>query len=168
MKKPLLFTLLLFLVAFAWADVYPIGTLGTSSSSTYGPFNGYYDFGWTKTIVTAAEMTAAGYDGTDNMVGVGYYVGNTPSNYEMLDLHMFIRHTTLTTYTTTADETGTAMPDSTAFTQVFSGNLTFNGGGWFYIALTCQFRLGWDQQHRDLLEKLGRRLCDRLSHLALQ
>lgn len=143
MKKPLLFTLLLFLVAFAWADVYPIGTLGTSSSSTYGPFNGYYDFGWTKTIVTAAEMTAAGYDGTDNMVGVGYYVGNTPSNYEMLDLHMFIRHTTLTTYTTTADETGTAMPDSTAFTQVFSGNLTFNGGGWFYIAFNLA-NFDWD------------------------
>lgn len=143
MKKPLLFTLLLFLVAFAWADVYPIGTLGTSSSATYGPFSGLYDFGWTKTIVTAAEMTAAGYDGTDNMVGVGYYVGNTPSNYEMLDLHMFIRHTTLTTYTTTADETGTAMPDSTAFTQVFSGNLTFNGGGWFYIAFNLA-NFDWD------------------------
>lgn len=143
MKKPLLFTLLLFLVAFAWADVYPIGTLGTSSSATYGPFSGLYDFGWTKTIVTAAEMTAAGYDGTDNMVGVGYYVGNTPSNYEMLDLHMFIRHTTLTTYNTTADETGTAMPDSTAFTQVFSGNLTFNGGGWFYIAFNLA-NFDWD------------------------
>ncbi|MCB5285341.1 MAG: choice-of-anchor J domain-containing protein [Candidatus Cloacimonetes bacterium] len=143
MKKPLLFTLLLLLAAFAWADVYPIGTLGTSSSATYGPFSGLYDFGWTKTIVTAAEMTAAGYDGTDNMVGVGYYVGNTPSNYEMLDLHMFIRHTTLTTYNTTADETGTAMPDSTAFTQVFSGNLTFNGGGWFYIAFNLA-NFDWD------------------------
>lgn len=143
MKRLLTLTALLLLAAFSWADVYPIGDLGTSSSATYGPFSGFYDFGWTKTIVTAAEMTAAGYDGTDNMVGVGYYVGNTPSNYEMLDLHMFIRHTTLTTYTTTADETGTAMPDSTGFTQVFSGNLTFNGGGWYYIA----FNLGnfdWD------------------------
>lgn len=143
MKKLLFFTLLLILAAFAWADVYPIGTLGTSSSSTYGPVNGYYDFGWTKTIVTAAEMTAAGYDGTDNMVGVGYYVGNTPSNYEMLDLHMFIRHTTLTSYTTVADETGQAMPDSNAFTQVFSGNLTFNGGGWFYIAFNLA-NFDWD------------------------
>ncbi len=56
MKKPLLFILLLLLVGVAFADVYPIGTLGTSSSATSGPFSGLYDFGWTKTIVTSAEM----------------------------------------------------------------------------------------------------------------
>ena len=133
MKKLLLLGLLLILAAFAWADVYPIGDLGTSSAATYGPFTGYYDYSWSKTIVTAAEMTAAGYDGTDDMIGVGYYVGNTPSNYTMVDLHMFIRHTDLSSYTTVTDETGTAMPDSSAFTQVFSGDLTFNGGGWYYI-----------------------------------
>ena len=143
MKKLLLLGLLLILAAFAWADVYPIGDLGTSSAATYGPFTGYYDYSWSKTIVTAAEMTAAGYDGTDDMIGVGYYVGNTPSNYTMVDLHMFIRHTDLSSYTTVTDETGTAMPDSSAFTQVFSGDLTFNGGGWYYIS----FNLGsfdWD------------------------
>ncbi|MFO7660393.1 MAG: hypothetical protein R6V77_05725, partial [Candidatus Cloacimonadaceae bacterium] len=143
MKKLLLLSMLLFLFTIAFADVYPIGTLGTSSSATYGPFSGLYDFGWTKTIVTAAEITAAGYDGTDDIVGVGYYVGNTPSNYEMLDLHMFVRHTALTTYTTTADETGTAMPDSSTFTQVFSGNLTFNGGGWYYITFNLT-NFNWD------------------------
>jgi len=133
MKKPLLFMLLMLLAAFSWADVYPIGTLGSSSSSTYGPVNGFYDYGWTKTIVTAAEMTAAGYDGTDDITGLGYYVGNTPTNYQIVNVHCFIRHTTLSTYTTTVDETGTAMPDSTLFTQVFSGTLNFNGGGWHYF-----------------------------------
>jgi hypothetical protein len=143
MKKLILGTILLLLVVFTWADVYPIGTLGTSSSSTYSPFNGYYDFGWTKTIFTSAELTAAGYDGTDNIVGVGYYVGNTPSNWMIQDVHMFIRHTTLTSYTTTADETGTAMPDSLGFTQVFSGNLTLNGGGWYYITFNLN-SFDWD------------------------
>lgn len=143
MKKLILGTILLLLVVFTWADVYPIGTLGTSSSSTYSPFNGFYDFGWTKTIFTSAELTAAGYDGTDNIVGVGYYVGNTPSNWMIQDVHMFIRHTTLTSYTTTADETGTAMPDSLGFTQVFSGNLTLNGGGWYYITFNLN-SFDWD------------------------
>ena len=143
MKKLLLLSLLLILAAFAWADVYPIGTLGTSTSSVYGPFTGLWDYSWTKTIVTATEMTAAGYNGTDNITGVGYHIGNSPSNYTMLGLHMFIRHTTLSSYTDLTDETGIAMPDSAAFTQVFSGDLTFNGGGWYYIS----FNLGsfdWD------------------------
>ncbi|HOR59590.1 MAG TPA: choice-of-anchor J domain-containing protein, partial [Candidatus Cloacimonadota bacterium] len=143
MRKPLIIALFLLLVAFAWADVYPIGTLGTSTSSVYGPFTGLWDYSWTKTIVTATEMTAAGYNGTDNITGVGYHIGNSPSNYTMLGLHMFIRHTTLSSYTDLTDETGIAMPDSAAFTQVFSGDLTFNGGGWYYIS----FNLGsfdWD------------------------
>ncbi|MDD3465104.1 MAG: choice-of-anchor J domain-containing protein [Candidatus Cloacimonetes bacterium] len=143
MKKLLLLSLLLILAAFAWADVYPIGDLGTYSSAMYGPFTGYYDYSWSKTIVTATEMTAAGYDGTDDMIGVGYYVGNTPSNHTMVDLHMFIRHTDLSSYTTVTDETGTAMPDSAAFTQVFSGDLTFNGGGWYYISFNLA-NFNWD------------------------
>jgi len=143
MKKLFLLSLLLVMIAFAWADTYPIGALGTSSSSTYGPVNGFYDFGWTKTIITAAEMNAAGYDGTANIAGLGYYVGNTPANYQIINVNCFIRHTALTSYTTVVDETGTAMPDSTAFTQVFSGTLTFNGGGWHYFAFnTASF--DWD------------------------
>jgi hypothetical protein len=134
MKKTILIGLILLIGVFIWADVYPIGTLGTSAAATYGPISGFYDYGWTKTIVTAAEMNAAGYDGTANIAGLGYYVGNTPSNYQIINVHCFIRHTTLSTYTTTADETGTAMPDSTLFTQVFSGTLTFNGGGWHYFS----------------------------------
>jgi hypothetical protein len=143
MKKLFIFTMLLLLAAFAWADIYPIGTLGTSGSATYGPISGFYDYGWTKAIVTAAEMTAAGYDGTDDMTALGYYVHNTPSNYDIVNVHCFIRHTTLSSYTSTADETGTAMPDSTAFTQVFSGTLTFNGGGWHYFIFNLA-NFDWD------------------------
>jgi hypothetical protein len=143
MKKLFLLSLLLVMIAFAWADTYPIGALGTSSSSTYGPVNGYFDFGWTKTIITAAEMNAAGYDGTANIAGLGYYVGNTPANYQIINVNCFIRHTALTSYTTVEDETGTAMPDSTAFTQVFSGTLNFNGGGWHYFAFNLA-NFNWD------------------------
>lgn len=35
------------------------------------------------------------------------------------------------------------MPDSTGFTQVFSGNLTFNGGGWYYITFNL-INFDWD------------------------
>ncbi len=143
MKRLFLISLFLLLSVMAWADVYPIGALGTSSSATYGPISGYYDYGWTKAIVTASEMTAAGYDGSDDMTGLGYYVGNTPSNYQIINVYCYIRHTTLSAYTTTADETGTAKPDSTLFTNVFSGTLSFNGGGWHYFAFNMA-DFDWD------------------------
>ena len=143
MKRLFLFMLLLLAATLAFADVFPIGTLGTSSAATYGPISGLYDYGWTKAIFTAAELTAAGYDGTDDIVALGYYVGNTPSNYVIQNVHGFIRHTTVTGYTATVDETGTAMPDSTGFTQVFSGNLNFNGGGWHYFSFNLA-NFDWD------------------------
>lgn len=83
MKKFTIVILLLMLIGIVTADVYPIGDLGTSSSATYSPFSGLYDFGWSKTIFTAAELTNSGYDGTDDIIGVGYYVGNSPSNWEI-------------------------------------------------------------------------------------
>ncbi|MFA6721504.1 MAG: hypothetical protein WCR92_08845, partial [Candidatus Cloacimonadaceae bacterium] len=133
MKKLLLFSLLLLFVGLAFADTYIIGD-GTSTEY-YIPFYGLYDYSWTKVIYTAAEINTAGLTEADNITGIGYYVGNTPSSWEILDQRIYVRHTTAAVY----ESTDNTYPDNTAFTQVFQGNLTFNGGGWFYITFSTAF-----------------------------
>jgi len=137
MKKLLLIPLLLLIVAFAFATEYIIGT-GTSTQ-TYVPFYGLYDYSWSKTIYTKTEINTAGLDAEGNIDAISFYVGNTPSNYQMLDQRVYIRHTTLATYGTATDETGSGYPNNTNFTSVFQGNLTFNGGGWFEIVFSTPF-----------------------------
>ncbi len=137
MKKLLLIPLLLLIVAFAFATEYIIGT-GTSTQ-TYVPFYGLYDYSWSKTIYTKTEINTAGLDAEGNIDAISFYVGNTPSNYQMLDQRVYIRHTTLATYGTATDETGSGYPNNTNFTSVFQGNLTFNGGGWFDIVFSTPF-----------------------------
>jgi len=118
MKKLLLIPLLLLIVAFAFATEYIIGT-GTSTQ-TYVPFYGLYDYSWSKTIYTKTEINTAGLDAEGNIDAISFYVGNTPSNFQMLDQRVYIRHTTLSAYETATDETGTGYPNNTVFTYVFS------------------------------------------------
>ncbi|HNQ43820.1 MAG TPA: choice-of-anchor J domain-containing protein, partial [Candidatus Cloacimonadota bacterium] len=118
------------------ADVYTIGD-GTSTQN-YVPANGFYDYSWSKTIYTAVEINTAGLTSAASLVGIGYYVGNTPANYTMLDQRVYIRPTTASIYET-ADNT---LPDNTQFTQVYQGDYTFNGGGWTYIMFSTPF--AWD------------------------
>lgn len=140
MKRSILIGLLIMLVAFAFADTYVIGT-GTSTATTV-PFSGLYDYGWSKTIYSAAELSAAGMPAGQQITGLGFYVGNTPVNFPMLDQRVYVRTTTLTAYGTATDETGTAYPNNTGFTSVFQGTITYNGGGWKYFTFTTPFL--WD------------------------
>jgi len=137
MKKYLLIPMLLLVVFSVFASEYIIGT-GTSTQY-YVPFYGLYDYSWSKTIYTKAEINEAGLTSAGNIDAISYYVGNTPSNYLMEDQRVYIRHTTLAAYETATDETGTGYPDNTSFTLVFQGDLVFNGGGWFDIVLTTPF-----------------------------
>lgn len=153
MKKLFLLSLLLVMIAFAWADTYIIGT-GTSASGLY-PIYGNYDYNWSKQIYTAAEINAAGLNEAASITGIGLYVGNTPVNFIMADQRIYLRHTALTTFTTETDETGTGYPDNTGFSQVFQGTLTFNGGGWIYITFDTAF--AWN--NTDNIEILWENYC---------
>ncbi|MGC9361356.1 MAG: hypothetical protein ACP5F3_00340, partial [Candidatus Syntrophosphaera sp.] len=79
MKKSLLF--ILFLVATLgmsfnlYADTYVIGD-GTGTQN-YIPAYGFYDFGWSKMIYTAAELNSAGLTGPATISGIGFEQGNT-------------------------------------------------------------------------------------------
>ena len=140
MKKLILLFSLMAICAFAFADTYIIGT-GTSTTY-YCPFNGLWDYSWSKAIWTAAELTAAGLPADTPIIGIGFYVGNTPSNYTMLDQRIYVRTTTLTSYSTATDETGTGYPNPAYFLNLFQGDLTYNGSGWHYI--TFETPVSWD------------------------
>ena len=140
MKKLILLLSLIAICTLAFADTYIIGT-GTSTTY-YCPFNGLWDYSWSKAIWTAAELTAAGLPADTPIIGIGFYVGNTPSNYTMLDQRIYVRTTTLTSYSTATDETGTGYPNPAYFLNLFQGDLTYNGSGWHYI--TFETPVSWD------------------------
>ncbi|MDD2424173.1 MAG: choice-of-anchor D domain-containing protein [Candidatus Cloacimonetes bacterium] len=135
MKKFTILFLLLMLIGIATADLYTIGT-GTSTQS-YIPFYGLYDYSWSKVIYTATELSAAGLT-AGPIDGIGFDVGNTPSNYVAVDQRMYIRHTAVAEY----DATDNMLPDNTAFQNVYYADYTWNGGGWHYIMFSSAFN--WD------------------------
>ncbi|HOY85791.1 MAG TPA: hypothetical protein PLQ80_10910, partial [Candidatus Syntrophosphaera sp.] len=146
MKKLILSGLLLLLAVFAFADAFTIGD-GTSTQN-YIPFYGYYNYSWSKVIYTQAEINTAGLTNANSIIGVGFYVGNTPSNFTMLDQRVFVRHTDASAYETT----DVSYPDNTQFQQVFQGNLTFDGGGWHYIVFSTPFAWNGSQNVEFLFE----------------
>jgi len=135
MKKNILFLSLLVIMLGAsticLADAYTIGT-GTSTTY-YLPTYGYYDYTWGKMIYLGSEMSTAGMAPDAEITGIGFYIANTPSNYEMLDQRIYLRHTSQELYGTVTDETGTGYPDNSGFSLMYQNNYTFNGGGWHYI-----------------------------------
>jgi hypothetical protein len=154
MKKLLLLCITFALMSFAFADTFIIGT-GTSASGLY-PIYGYYDYSWSKQIYTAAEINAAGLNEAEDITGLGLYVGNTPANFVMANQNIYMRHTSLTGFSTATDETGTGYPNNAGFTHVFQGTLTFNGGGWHYITFDTSF--GWN--NTDNIEILWENQCN--------
>ena len=79
MKRTLLLCLLLAIVGFAVADTYTLGD-GTNTQN-YVPFYGLYDYGWSKSIYTAAEINAAGLTRGGKIFAIGFDVGKNPNNH---------------------------------------------------------------------------------------
>ena len=140
MKKLTLLLIILTLSTFTFADIYIIGTDVTTTFNC--PFNGYYNYNWSKVIWTASELSTAGIPANTPITGLGFYVHNTISNCTMLDQRIYVRNTILTEYSTETDETGTGYPDNTTFNYVFQGDITYNGSGWNYIYFTVPYT--WD------------------------
>ncbi|MDD3536457.1 MAG: choice-of-anchor D domain-containing protein, partial [Candidatus Cloacimonetes bacterium] len=128
MKKYLFLLMMLGFLLPVFAGIYTIGT-GTSGAAL-APYNGLYDYGWSKVIYTLDELNAAGLIGENQIVGIGFYVVNTPVNYEMDSQHIYVRHSDVTSYL----GDNLVHPDSELFQNVFEGTITYNGSGWFYIS----------------------------------
>ncbi|MDD4667257.1 MAG: choice-of-anchor D domain-containing protein, partial [Candidatus Cloacimonetes bacterium] len=132
MKRTTLLILLLMLIGIMTAEVYTIGD--GASTQNYIPIYGLYDYSWSKVIYTASELGSAGLT-AGQIDGLGFQVGNTPSNYATIDQRVYIRHTTAGLY---AAEDNT-LPDNTAFQQVYNAGYTWNGTGWHYLMFITPF-----------------------------
>ena len=108
------------------SNVVTIGT-GTSTSSFY-PVYGFYDYSWSATLYTAAEINKAG-----NIESLAWYVGNTPANYTFTSQSIYLSHTSLSNFP------DGSQPSTATSTLVYSGDLTFNGSGWATVVLTTPF-----------------------------
>ncbi len=95
MKRTTLLILLLMLIGIMTAEVYTIGD--GASTQNYIPIYGLYDYSWSKVIYTASELGSAGLT-AGQIDGLGFQVGNTPSNYATIDQRVYIRHTTAGLY----------------------------------------------------------------------
>ena len=132
MKRNLILTLFLTITLGIFAstpllaDFIEIGT-GTETNN-YVPFYGFYDYGWSRVIYLQSEI------GQDvEITEISYHVGNTPTNYQMIDQMIYMKHTTDAVYAT-----GDYV-DTTDYTLVFDGSLTWDGTGWHTITLDTPF-----------------------------
>ncbi|MDD4224025.1 MAG: carboxypeptidase regulatory-like domain-containing protein, partial [Candidatus Cloacimonetes bacterium] len=133
MKKLTLISLSLLLAVFALADTYTIGT-GTSATAT-NPFYGSYSYGWCKTIYTLTDINDAGLTAAADIIGIGWEVGNSPSNYVMQSQTVYVRNTTQEIY----ESTDISYPGTTGFDLAWQGTMTYNGSGWIYISFDTPF-----------------------------
>lgn len=100
---------------------------GTSLTS-YIPCYGFYDYGWSACIYTAAELNTKG-----DIDSIGYYVGNSVNNYTMPNQKIYLAHTTASSFSSTAK------PDPNTMTEVYSGDITWAGPALQEIALDNSF-----------------------------
>lgn len=103
-----------------------IGT-GTSTQS-YIPFYGFYDYGWSETIYLQAEI-----GGAIGINGLSYYVGGGVYPYTIYNQKVYMTHTTLTAF---ADGN---KPDPNTMTLVYDGDWTVTGLGWNKLNLETSF-----------------------------
>ncbi|HNW24039.1 MAG TPA: hypothetical protein PKI37_01130, partial [Candidatus Cloacimonas sp.] len=89
MRKYLILTMLLFSLSLLTAGDYIIGS-GTGNQNNV-PFNGYYNFSWSRFFFTADELLASGIVDTVTINKIGFQlVSNTFNNYITNDQRIYI------------------------------------------------------------------------------
>ena len=121
------FVLAAFTITAVAGETYiEIGT-GTSTES-YVPFYGYYDYGWSKIIYTQSEIGKA-----ITINKIAFHVSKSaPYSYTVNDQRIYMNHTTDSTF---ADG---SKPDPSTMTEVYNGTITWVDG-WTVITLSTPF-----------------------------
>jgi parallel beta-helix repeat protein len=115
-----------FTASVASAECIEIGT-GTGTER-YVPFNGYYDYGWSKIIYTQSEL-----NNPCVINKIAFNVSNTPSSYTVDNQKIYMAHTTESQFSSNAK------PDPSDMTLVYDGSITWDGSGWHNITLDSTF-----------------------------
>jgi hypothetical protein len=110
-------------------------TIGTGTSTTsYLPLYGYYDYSYGGIIYNANEIN---YTGLINKIQ--FYVGNTPNNYITDNQIIYMGEVPYTEFTSTS------LIDTVGLTRVKEPfSYTWNGGGWKEFTLTTPFDYSGD------------------------
>jgi len=141
MKKTLVVLLVvLAMSSFLFATEYTI--VDGSSNSYHVPVNGNSNYGWSRFIFTATEMSSAGITGSFTIYSIAFKVNNDVSDYTMDNQKVYFAYnynSTLSGVTSYPNPGG-----SSSFTKVYDGSITFAGPGWMEIVLTTPFNFTWD------------------------
>jgi len=141
MKKTLVVLLVvLAMSSFLFATEYTI--VDGTSNSYHVPVNGNSNYGWSRFIFTATEMSSAGITGSFTIYSIAFKVNNDVSDYTMDNQKVYFGYN----YSSTLSSS-TSYPNpggSTSFTKVYDGSITFAGPGWMEIVLTTPFNFTWD------------------------
>lgn len=108
-------------------------TIGSGITQDYlTPINSYYDYSWSRSVYTKAEINAAGLNEAGSIVSLGLQTFQIMPDFLMENQSIYMRHTTATTETT--PYVGPA-----GFTLVYSGPIVFFDTGWKIIDLITPF-----------------------------
>lgn len=124
MKKSILTALLVAMVGLVFSNAYTIGE--GSAHQAFIPTYGYYSYGWSRTLFTADEIHDAGLSQADNLAGLQFNVANDPTHYTLSRQSVYIRHQNLLEYS----DIDYVMPTPDNFTEIFHGEVVFDGSGW--------------------------------------
>ncbi len=130
MRKKLMMILTLLVLIVSLSAIFVEVGSGTETTS-YIPAYGWYDYGWSRTIYLSTDLLNEMEINT-----ISYNVNNTPNNYEMLNQSFYIKHTTEDNITSIGYIDPTT---DDSYELVFSGDLTYNGTGWYDIILDTPF-----------------------------
>jgi hypothetical protein len=119
----------LFSFFFVGLNAQQVVTIGTGNETDYrAPYNGYYDYSWSNVVYLASEINYSGH-----LNSVSFHVDNAPSNFVMNNQKIYVRHTSLSSHSTSNH------PGTNGYELVFEGTITYSGTGWKTITFNTPF-----------------------------
>lgn len=110
-------------------------TKSNGTSSYYQvPCNAYYDYSWSRFIYQPSDLNLP----TSGPISkIAFQLGNSVSNYTVLNQKIYVMHTTASTITSSAYDN----PVAAGATLIYDGSITYNGvsGDWQEIQLQTTF-----------------------------
>ena len=130
MRKKILSVLILMLLIASMSAAYvEVGT-GTTTTS-YVPVYGLHNYSWSRAIYLQSDLV-----NEMEINSLSYNVGNTPNNYTLTNQTYYMRHTTASSIPSTGFVNPVSDP---SFQLVYTGIVTYNGGGWHDLILDAAF-----------------------------
>ncbi|PKN80397.1 MAG: hypothetical protein CVU48_02240 [Candidatus Cloacimonetes bacterium HGW-Cloacimonetes-1] len=112
------------------AESFVIGA-GTGTTSVL-PVFGSFEYGWSWSLYTVAEMNAVGMNTAMDIISISYDVATNPVNFTMNNQSIYMR-------LSSATAVAMSYPGTAGFTNVLNANTTWNGSGWKTLTLDTPF-----------------------------